>query len=35
MMQVKFTKTETGGTCETGCHVPYSYDRVSPEAIGQ
>lgn len=30
MMPVKFEKTETGGTCETGCHIPYEYDRVSP-----
>ncbi len=29
MMKVDFKKTDTGGTCETGCHVPYSYDRVS------
>lgn len=27
-MKVQFTKGETGGTCETGCHVPYTYDRV-------
>lgn len=33
-MKVKFTKTETGGTCETGCHVPYSYDRVQPTTDG-
>jgi predicted CXXCH cytochrome family protein len=31
-MKVDFTKTETGGTCETGCHVPYTYDRVKPAA---
>lgn len=29
-MKVQFTKNDTGGTCETGCHVPYSYDRVKP-----
>jgi predicted CXXCH cytochrome family protein len=29
-MKVDFTKVETGGTCETGCHVPKSYDRVKP-----
>lgn len=29
-MKVEFTKTETGGTCSTGCHQPYSYDRVTP-----
>lgn len=28
-MKVDFTKTDTGGTCETGCHVPYTYDRVT------
>lgn len=31
-MQVDYTKTETGGTCETGCHIPYTYDRVHPAA---
>jgi predicted CXXCH cytochrome family protein len=35
MMQVKFEKNETGGTCETGCHVPYTYDRVTPERPAQ
>lgn len=30
MMKVDFTRTETGGTCETGCHLPYSYDRLLP-----
>lgn len=30
MMPVRFEKTETGGTCETGCHLPYEYDRVTP-----
>ena len=29
MMPVRFEKTETGGTCETGCHIPYEYDRVT------
>jgi len=29
-MQVEFEKTETGGSCSTGCHVPYKYDRASP-----
>jgi hypothetical protein len=28
-MKVEFEKTDTGGTCETGCHVPYQYDRIS------
>jgi predicted CXXCH cytochrome family protein len=30
IMQIKYTKTETGGTCMTGCHVPYGYDREHP-----
>ncbi len=30
MMQVEFNKTETGGNCSTGCHLPYKYDRVNP-----
>lgn len=29
-MKVEFTKTDTGGGCTTGCHVPYSYDRENP-----
>lgn len=29
MMKINYTKTENGGTCETGCHVPYGYDRVT------
>jgi len=33
-MKVSFTKTDTGGTCETGCHVPYSYDRATPVGSG-
>jgi len=34
MMKVQFTPTETGGTCETGCHVPYTYDRLKPAEAG-
>ncbi len=26
------TLTDTGGRCVTGCHLPFSYDRVSPVA---
>ncbi|MBI5154507.1 tetratricopeptide repeat protein [Candidatus Poribacteria bacterium] len=29
-MPVRFTMTATGGTCMTGCHHEYSYDRVNP-----
>lgn len=29
-LPIKFTKTQTGGNCETGCHKPYAYDRVKP-----
>ncbi|WP_298267832.1 cytochrome c3 family protein [Geobacter sp.] len=27
---IRYTKTETGGTCVVGCHKPKSYDRVRP-----
>ena len=27
---IKFTKTETGGSCSAGCHEEYAYDRVNP-----
>jgi predicted CXXCH cytochrome family protein len=30
MVPMNFRKTETGGTCTPGCHVPYAYDRVKP-----
>jgi len=30
MIPIDFTKTETGGTCATGCHKPKSYDRINP-----
>jgi predicted CXXCH cytochrome family protein len=26
-LPIQFTKTETGGSCKPGCHVPYAYDR--------
>jgi len=29
-LPIGFTKSETGGTCKPGCHVPASYDRKSP-----
>jgi len=30
MLPIKFTKTETGGSCEVGCHKKKYYDRVEP-----
>jgi predicted CXXCH cytochrome family protein len=30
MLPMNFRKTETGGTCTPGCHVPYAYDRAKP-----
>ena len=29
-LPIKFQKTETGGSCAPGCHLPYTYDRQSP-----
>jgi predicted CXXCH cytochrome family protein len=29
-MPIGFTKSETGGSCKPGCHVPYNYDRKAP-----
>lgn len=29
-MPINFNKSETGGSCAPGCHVPYAYDRVKP-----
>lgn len=29
-LPVGFTKTETGGTCKSGCHLPKAYDRNNP-----
>ena len=29
-LPIGYTKTENGGTCNGGCHQPFSYDRVSP-----
>jgi hypothetical protein len=27
---IKFTRSETGGSCLTGCHKEHTYDRVNP-----
>lgn len=29
-LPVGFVKSETGGSCEPGCHLPYTYDRQTP-----
>jgi predicted CXXCH cytochrome family protein len=29
-MPLNFRRTETGGSCASGCHKPYGYDRVTP-----
>ena len=29
-LPIKFTKTETGGSCAPGCHRPVNYDRKKP-----
>lgn len=29
-LPITFTKTSTGGNCETGCHQQFPYDRVNP-----
>ena len=29
-LPLKYTKTETGGSCAPGCHKPYNYDRKTP-----
>lgn len=29
-LPIQFEKSETGGQCAPGCHLPYSYDRNSP-----
>jgi predicted CXXCH cytochrome family protein len=31
-MSIRFEKTPTGGTCITGCHPAFSYDRENPVA---
>ncbi len=30
MLPIKFSKTETGGNCDVGCHKPKPYDRQNP-----
>lgn len=29
-LPIQFEKTQTGGKCAPGCHLPYAYDRQSP-----
>jgi predicted CXXCH cytochrome family protein len=29
-LPISFTKTNTGGDCETGCHQQFPYDRINP-----
>jgi predicted CXXCH cytochrome family protein len=29
-LPIKFQKTETGGSCKPGCHLPFAYDRNTP-----
>jgi len=29
-MPINFKRTETGGSCASGCHKPYAYDRNTP-----
>jgi predicted CXXCH cytochrome family protein len=29
-ISIKFNRTDTGGRCTTGCHLPYAYDRDQP-----
>lgn len=31
-LPIGYTKLDTGGRCDTGCHRPYTYDRVTPQA---
>jgi len=31
MLPVKYTRTDNGGECKTGCHRPKKYDRSKPE----
>jgi len=30
MLPINFKKTETGGSCQPGCHQRFSYDRIKP-----
>jgi predicted CXXCH cytochrome family protein len=34
-LPIQFTKTDTGGGCKPGCHLPYSYDRENPQIYEQ
>jgi predicted CXXCH cytochrome family protein len=34
-MPIEFAKTDTGGSCAPGCHVPYRYDRAKPVVYEQ
>ncbi|NIA16733.1 MAG: cytochrome C [Planctomycetes bacterium] len=34
-LPIQFEKTETGGGCEPGCHLPAAYDRQSPVVYGK
>ncbi|MFQ6034365.1 MAG: cytochrome c3 family protein [Sedimentisphaerales bacterium] len=29
-LPIQFEKTETGGSCKPGCHLPFAYDRQTP-----
>jgi predicted CXXCH cytochrome family protein len=29
-LPIQFEKTETGGSCQPGCHLPFAYDRQTP-----
>lgn len=29
-LPIQFEKTETGGSCKPGCHLPFAYDRKTP-----
>jgi len=29
-LKISFTATPTGGSCASGCHIAYAYDRVTP-----
>jgi predicted CXXCH cytochrome family protein len=34
-LPINFTKTEEGGSCAPGCHLPYDYNRVDPVSYDQ
>ncbi|MHC4685521.1 MAG: cytochrome c3 family protein [Planctomycetota bacterium] len=34
-LPIQFEKTETGGSCKPGCHLPFAYDRKSPVVYGK